>query len=52
MGSYLSVRKITTSAGSISHFLLGGLAIAQYVRVIYAVPVPIEIGALAAAILA
>ncbi|MBN1525948.1 MAG: metal ABC transporter permease [Spirochaetales bacterium] len=52
MGSYLSVRRITSSAGAISHFLLGGLAAAQFLKKVYLVPIPVEAGALVAAVIA
>ncbi|RPJ08003.1 MAG: metal ABC transporter permease [Spirochaetaceae bacterium] len=52
MGSYLTVRRMTATAGAISHFLLGGLAIAGYLKTVAGWQVGPEAGALVSAVVA
>jgi zinc transport system permease protein len=50
VGSYVVARRITYIAGSISHAALGGIGIAHYMMVVYALAVSPLAGAVAAAV--
>ena len=52
VGTYVVVRRITYIAGAIAHCVLAGLGIARYLQVVHGWPVPPQVGAVVAAVVA